>query len=430
MGSFIRRAEIGATALLGLLATTPVASAQTAITPPTPPNQIPAGMIAYYTQAGTPTNLVCPSGWSQFQDGVGRVILGTTVASEVGNVNNGILPTTDGQAPPHSHPFSAGWYLSQAKSKGGSGSNAPFAASGYQQQNDAASTQGAGPGYGFIQFLVCESPTPSVGDTVPVGTVAYFTTQSCPVDWQLQSTLNGAFPMPVAPNGPVSQLFNYTTPGWHITVNSTSSAPGPNSFPTHSHGSTTDSSQMPVFTMNHQTMDKNGIDSGAKASTGGVQITVWTGDNTTDVLPAVSLLVCQKVKTGSSTYPIGSGIPDGIALFYSQPNTCPLNSWNPAVGAPGDLVIGIGGSNVLGTKQFTQGLTIGAAVTPGTNPSHTHPVSVTANLGWNTSNYGPGDTAFAQGGSQTSSVGSTGPAWIDIPYVALLLCQVGSSSSS
>lgn len=418
MTSHLRRAEIGATALLGLLATTPGAWAQTQ--PATQPtNQVPAGLVAYYTQAGTPSTLTCPTGWSQYQPGQGRVILGTTVPGEVGTTNNGTVPTQDGEAPPHAHPFSASWNLNTSKSKGGSGSNQPFAASGSQSQNNGSMTQGGGPGYGFIQFLVCESPTPSTGDNTPVGTVAYFTTQSCPANWQPQPSLNGVFPMPVAPNGPVSQTFNYTSPGWHITSSTA------NSFPTHTHSPTTNSAQMPVFTMQVQTVNRNGIDSGAKASTASVQISVTAQANTTDVLPAVALLACQKTEGSGS----GAGIPIGMGLFYSSPNTCPVNGWNPAVGAPGNLILGISGSNQLGSQQFTQGLPIGASVTPGTNPGHTHPVSVTANLGGNTSNHGSGDTQFAKGGNNTSSVGQTGDTAIAIPYVALLLCQVGSPPS-
>jgi hypothetical protein len=394
-----RRAEIFAATLFGLLAAPPGAWAQSAPAATTT-NNVPVGMVAYYTAPGNPTTLDCPADWAQYTNGQGRLILGTTVPSEVGTMSNAAVPTADGQAPTHQHPFTANWSLSKQTSVGGSGPYKPFASSG--NQSGGGMSGWGDSGYGFIQFLVCSSTT-STGDQVPVNTIGYFTTQTCPANWSPQTTLNGYFPMPVAPNGPVSTTYN--APGWHV-----------GSFPTHTHPSATVAS----FAVQPLGVQYNGIASGAKASHNSVPITAQLQANTTDVLPAVALLVCQKTQ-GSGT---GSGVPSGISLFYSQPNTCPVGSWGPTVGAPGLLLLGISGSTSLGPGSFTQGLIIGSSVTPGSNPSHNHPISITANLGNNSTDEQPGSDYYGQGGDYTAN-GTTSSATIAVPYVALLLCQAG-----
>ncbi|MGO4726952.1 MULTISPECIES: hypothetical protein [unclassified Inquilinus] len=398
MASHSRRAEICATALFGLLAAAPGAWAQAQSSTT---NNTPAGMVAYYTAPGNPTTLDCPADWTQYQDGQGRLILGTTVAGEVGTKSNAAQPTADGQVPTHQHPFTATWNLNKQKSVGGSGQYKPFASSGGQS---GGGTSGWGDsGYGFIQFLVCSSTT-STGDEVPVNTIGYFTTQTCPANWSPQTTLNGYFPLPVAPNGPVSSTYN--APGWHV-----------GSFPTHTHPNATVAS----FAVQKLGVQYSGIASGAKASTDSVPVSAQLQANTTDVLPAVALLVCQKTQ-GSGT---GSGVPSGISLFYSQANSCPVSTWGPAVGAPGYLILGISGSTSTGAGSFSQGLPIGSPLTPGgTNPGHTHPISITADLGENTTGGTSGTVYYGMGGNYTAT-GTTSSATIAVPYVALLLCQAG-----
>jgi len=399
MASHSHRAEICATILLGALATTPGAWAQAQSNSNT--NNVPPGMVAYYTAPGNPATLDCPSGWGQYSNGQGRLILGTIDGTEANTTNDGYQVTADGQAPVHDHPFTATWTLQKQTSVGGSGSYSGFASSG---NKSGAGTAGAGGiGYGYIQYLVCESQaTGSTGDEVPANTIGYFTSSTCPANWEPQPTLAGYFPMPAAPNGPVGQLFN--GPGWNIS-----------SFPTHTHSNAT----VATFWVQTLGVQYNGVASGAKATHDSVPISAQLQANGEAVLPAVALLVCQKQAVGS-----GNGIPAGLSLFYSVAYACPETGWGPAVGSPGFLVLGIPGSNGSGSGEFTQGLAIGTPITQGgALPSHTHPISITADLGNNTTAEQSGSDYYGKGGNYTA-YGTTSAATVAVPYVALLMCQV------
>jgi len=156
---------------------------------------------------------------------------------------------------------------------------------------------------------------------------------------------------------------------------------------------------------------------------------VTLGPNTTAVLPAIAMAICEKVGNGN-----GTGLPLGISMFYTLTGGCPgstYGNWGLAIGAPGRLIIGIGGSTTTGSGSFTQGGTTGNSITTfGANPSHTHQVTVTTNVGGNTSSHDQGsETNYGRGGTY-SVTGASGSATIAIPYAAYLLCQVNPSISN
>jgi len=398
--------------LITLLVPPPNAGAQSSSTPT---SAVPAGMVAYYTQPTTGANLQCPTGWNQYQPGQYRLIMATTNPSEFLVTNNGTPISQDQQSPQHSHPFAASWDIDDHASKPGSGSTKPFASAG---SNNTTGTSNTGnTGYGFIQYLVCESPSTSNSDQVPYGALAFFDTTvtnpttngGCPTNWSPVPQLDGFFLMPVAPNAQIGNTYN--GPGWNI-----------NSFPTHQH---------PIATIGSFPLTVLGLDRGegtsyVKTMANPVPVSVALGSNTTAVLPAIAMAICAK--TGSGT---GNGLPAGISLFYSQTSSCPGSNWGLAIGAPGRLIIGIGGNATTGVGSFTQGGTTGNSITTlGANPAHTHQVTVTADVGENTSSHDQGsETNYGKGGSY-SVTGTSGSATIAIPYATFLLCQVMPSNSN
>jgi hypothetical protein len=343
------------------------------------------------------------------------MVLATTDSKQF-EQTQGTALSGDLSQPTHTHPFTITASLDEHASSSGSGSHSPLAQSGSHSAtglSDAGTT-----GYGFIQYVMCESTNQSATDQMPIGSIAYFDTNvtngGCPSNWGPLNSASGYFIMVGntswnigTPSPGAAQQGN---PNWNVTV----------PFPTHGH-----SSNSPMYTFTPPVMALGGTSGGVshlKSMDNPIDVNATLGQNTEPVVPAIALLVCQKTSGASNA----DGVPTNIAFYYSSTTGCPTGS-GPAAGAGGNFPLGIpaGGNPSLG-NYYTQGAVLGTPWSPSNpNPAHSHTLSGTLDLGDLTSPYGGSTTHYATGGSYPVS-GSSGSTSIQLPFVQYLLCSANT----
>jgi hypothetical protein len=379
-------------------------------------NGAPYGMIAYYTATSGQNGIIsCPSGWSAFQPALGYMVLATTDPNQF-EQTQGTALSGDLSQPTHTHPYSMTANVDYHSSVGGSGKSPPLAQSGTHSLtgvSDAGTT-----GYGFIQYVMCESINQQATDQMPIGSIAYFDTNvtngGCPSNWGPLNSANGYFIMAGNPNWnigtPSPGAAQQGNPNWNVTV----------PFPTHGHSSNT-----PLYTFTPPVVALSSAAMGQHLKSMDNEIDVYAtlDSNTEPVVPAIALLVCQKTSGASNA----NGVPTNIAFYFSSTTGCPTGS-GPAAGAGGTFPLGIpaGGNPSLGNYE-TQGAVLGTPWSPSTpNPGHTHGVTANLDLGDLSSPYYPGSsTHYAQGGTYTVT-GQSGSTSIQLPFVQYLLCSANT----
>lgn len=401
----------GLLALAGILAQGGAFQAA-AQTPGSGNSGAPYGMVTYYTATTGQNGLIaCPSGWTAYQPALGYMILATTDPTQYGQTQ-GTAMSGDKAQPAHVHPVTLTAQIDSHESYGGGGSHKPYAQSGSFKTTGVSNTGTTG--YGFIQFVICEATTQGVTDTMPLGTVAYFdagaTNSTCPANWGPLNAASGYFVMA----GDQGMTIGTPSAGAPQSGNSNWNVNTP--FPTHTHPSGLVQTLQPP----PMGMDEAAMGGSDKAMDNPIQFNATLGANPDPVVPAIAMMICQK-STGPNT---PTGFPPLMSFYYSSTTGCPPNS-GPAIGAGGNFVLGIPeGGNPSLPGQYTQGAVIGTPLSGQTGlpgPAHVNPISMTVDIGDNTTKHYGSATTYAQGGSYTIS-GYSAPANIQLPYIPLLLC--------
>lgn len=113
----------------------------------------PSGMVAFFMTSGA----ACPTGWSVFQAGQGRLLVGVSDGSQI-NITNAAPPMTDQAAPTHAHSFQATATLTSKRISAGHCCNDQGAAHGSYgtPSNPPDMTAGASVDLPFIQLVICQ----------------------------------------------------------------------------------------------------------------------------------------------------------------------------------------------------------------------------------------------------------------------------------
>ena len=145
----------------------------------------PVGMVSFFKGKNA-----CPPGWTPFDDGRGRLILGITDPTLVNTTDGEAL--ADGKFPGvHRHDFTVYGKLFGKSSSLFDHSGGSLSKHGEYQATLPSSDEDLG--YPFVQLQGCKNTTEGKGDDFPFSSIAFFTTKTCPSKWTLFEPANGRF---------------------------------------------------------------------------------------------------------------------------------------------------------------------------------------------------------------------------------------------
>jgi hypothetical protein len=352
---------------------------------------LPQHMVAYMTGAG---QTQCPDNWTEAVYAQGRLILGTTLGSNVQKLAG--TPASDGHPPQHVHAFKVTGTVGSALNDIYPSGDNPRAEGG-EVTSTGTTDQGGPSALPFIQFLVCERTAAQSLDTAPHGTVAFFNASACPTQWTQYDEGDGRFLLPLLPASADVEPGHATSTVWD-----------PTDPPTHTHGLQasfgTQTAEYELFVENEDDLAVSGNYelSGTSASDG-------------PVLSFVSLLVCENGAGGHS-----EGVPLGTMIFIGAED-CP-DGWSVTIGASGRFVIGIGGNG-------TQGAILGGdPIESGDNTSTQHDHAFSGKVSLPASAYpgGPTQAGYERGRfvntADSGYSAASGTATSEVPYKMLKSC--------
>lgn len=166
--------------------------------PPGNGDGFPQGAVGFFVST------LCPSGWSPYEDAVGRTI----VPSEPGDV--GVTAGTAlmrNERRSHAHDLAVGVDLPAVSYAGIAGeANHGLARGGHV--DGTTRTDDTAADIPYVQLLVCRKTTPAGGTPPPSGVIVFFAAGACPESWaQASAELTGRYLVPLPQGGIAGRTF-------------------------------------------------------------------------------------------------------------------------------------------------------------------------------------------------------------------------------
>ena len=359
-----------------------------------PPTGVPVGMVAFFMQSGD-----CPTGWKRIDIVKGRMLLGTTDPSLVG-VSSSATPILNETPPVHQHDYSisASWsHKSIGLATGGGDGEGTKKGT----HRGSGTTGNATLNLPFMQVLVCEKETVSSTDVsstdaFPYQAIGLFNQQSCPAGWQVYSSMNGRFVVPLLQNGTLGYQTSYTWPNLDSAKI------------THSH------SVSGKVEPSEQSFAAGPCCNSDPAKHEEKTVSGMSDVNTT-ILPFVYMMSCIK----TSTSVVAGTIPRGTVAFYGS-KFCPTG-WGRTLTSAGRFLIGLPDNGNPGASFG------GNALADEENRTHIHDVG-SGSVSFSSMNLagvaGCCNSGFAKHGTYSieSGSGTVSAATSNVPYVQLSQC--------